>query len=65
MTSALAQRRRTLPGHEGVLLSRPALYHPCASTSVEHTIWMCVCCLLAIDIQSVQRFNIFSCVTEE
>jgi hypothetical protein len=40
MTSALAQRRRTLPGHEGVLLSRPALYHPCASTSVEHTIWM-------------------------
>ena len=65
MTSALAQRRRALPGHEGVPLSRPALYHLCVSTSVEQTIWMFACCLLAIDIQSVQRFNIFSCVAEE
>src|SRR5215510_8081148 len=49
----------------GVPLSPLARYHPCAVCIVSRETWRSACSLFAIDRQSVQRFIIFACVTEE
>src|SRR5262245_58921606 len=49
----------------GVPLSHLARYHPCAIAIVSHETWRSARALLASDIQSVERFIIFACVTEE
>src|SRR5215813_11386691 len=49
----------------GVPLSPLARYHPCAICIVSRETWRSACSLFAIDIQSVQCFIIFACVTKE
>src|SRR5215510_16369093 len=67
-TSAILISSSPLAAHSvryGVPLPHLARYYPCAIAIVSHEPWRSACALFAIDIQSVERFIIFACVTEE
>ena len=52
---------------DGVLLSYLTRYSPCASSIaiISPETWCCACALLAIDIQPVERFMIFSDIADK